>query len=179
VRQIGIVEDNRRHKEGIMAEHDDLGAAERSSDEIRDDIAAQRESISQTVGLLGERIHETLDWKAYVARYPYVAVGVAVGAGLILSGLFKRKASPTERIVDALIDKAEELGDDLRRSARRLIIKHAAPGLFRGTLYGLAGRALMQYLHNRAIHAEGNGANLSSETEWRDPRRTTSMPTMS
>jgi ElaB/YqjD/DUF883 family membrane-anchored ribosome-binding protein len=169
-------------KEGIMAEYDELRPAdrtERSSDKIRDDIAARRESISQTVDLLGERIHDTLDWKGYVARYPYVAIGVAAGAGLILSGLFKRKATPTERIVNALVDKIDELGDDLRTSARRLIIKHAAPDLFRGTLYGIAGRALMQYLHNRTAPVEGNGANLSAETEWRDPHRTTSTPTMS
>ncbi len=165
-----------------MAEYDELRPADRSgrsSEKIRDDIAARRESISQTVDLLGEKIHDTLDWKGYVARYPYVAMGVAVGAGLVLSGLFKRKATPTERLVDALVDKIDELGDDLRSSARRLIIKHAAPGLFRGTLYGLAGKVLMQYLHNRTTHMEGNGANLSAGAEWMDPRHSTSTPTMS
>jgi hypothetical protein len=162
-----------------MAEQDELrpmNGSERSSAEIRDDIAARRESISLTVGRLGEKIHEALDWKGYVARYPYAAVGVAVGTGLILSGLFKRKATPTERLVNALIDKAEQLGDDLRLAAGRLILKNAAPGLFRGSLYGLAGKALMQYLQNRAAPAEGNGANPSAEAPWRDSRSTTSTP---
>ena len=156
-----------------------VGGSERSSAEIRDDIATRRESISQAVGRLQEKIHETLDWKGHVARHPYVAVSVAVGTGLILSGLFKRKASPTERIVDALIDKAEELGDDLCRAARKLIIRTAAPSLFRGALYGLAGKALMHYLQNRAAHAEGNGASPTAETEWKGLQRTTSTPAMS
>ncbi len=144
------------------------GGSERSSAEILDDIAARRESISETVGQLGERIHETLDWKGQVARHPYISVGIAVGTGLIISGFFKRKPSPTERLVDALVDRVEELGEDMLRSARRMIIKSAAPGLFRAALYGMAGRALMQYLHNRNTHVEGNGANPSPRAEWKD-----------
>lgn len=146
-----------------MAENEMGG---RSSADIRNDIAARRDSISQTVGRLGERIHETLDWKGYVGRYPYAAIGVALGAGLIVGSLLKRRATPTERIMNALVDKAGELGDDLRGSAQKLIMRTAAPGLFRGAIYGIAGRALMQYLEHRAAHAEGNGASRSAEPEW-------------
>ena len=80
--------------------------------------------------------------------------------------------------MDAVSDRAEQLGEDLRKSATKLIMKSAAPGLVRGTLYGLAGKALMQYLQNRVVAtAEGNGANLSPETDWRDRHRTpTSTP---
>jgi ElaB/YqjD/DUF883 family membrane-anchored ribosome-binding protein len=169
-------------KEETMAEQADLrpeSGSERSSAEIRDDIAARRESITQTVGRLEEKFHETMDWKAYVARHPYLSVGVALGTGLILSGIFKRRTSPTERIVDALIDKAEQLGDDLLDSARRMIVKTVTPGLFRGALYGIAGRALIQYLQDRAAHVEGDGANLSGRADWREPQRTTSSPNVS
>ena len=161
-----------------MAERNDSKSAnglERSSNEIRNDIAARRESISQTVGQIGEKIHETLDWKGYVARYPYAAIGLAVGTGFLLSGLLRRRPSPTQRIVDALVEKAEELGDDLRDSARRMIIKTAAPSLFRGAIYGIAGKALMLYLQNRAAHVEGNGGNFSHE-DLRDIRRNPSTP---
>lgn len=150
--------------------------SERSSDEIRNDIAARRESITQTVGQLGNRIHQSLDWKGYVARYPYAAVGLAVGAGLIVGGMLRRKSSPSERIVDALVEKAEELGDNLRDSARKLFIRTAAPNLFKGTIYGIAGKALMQYLQNRASHVESNGGNLSHDDQWREIRRTTLTP---
>jgi hypothetical protein len=160
-----------------MADHSDLkhGGIDRSTDEIREDIAAKRDSISQTVGRLGDKIQETLDWKVYVRRYPYMAVGAAVGTGLLLAAtLPRRKATPMERILDVLVDKAEELGDDLLKSARRLAVRTVAPGLFRGTIYGLAGKAFMQYLQNRVILAEGNGANLTSEMEWKRSQQSTS-----
>ena len=143
------------------------GGGERSSDEIRNDIAARRESITHTVGQIGDKIHQAMDWKGYVERYPYAAIGLAVGTGLVIGGLLRRKRSPTERIVDALVDKAEELGDNLRDSARKLIFKTAAPSLFRGTVYGIAGKVLMQYLQNRAAHAAGNGGSPSQPDEWR------------
>jgi hypothetical protein len=155
------------------------GGSERSATAIRNDIAARRESITQTVDQLGERIHEVLDWKGYVRRYPVACIGLALGTGFLVSGLFKKRASPMERLVDALSDKAEQFGEDLRKSATKLIMKTAAPGLFRGTLYGIAGKALMQYLHNRVANAEGNGANLSSEAHWRDMHRNTPTSTPS
>jgi len=151
------------------------GGVDRSLEEIRGDIAAKRDSISQTVGSLGERIQGAMDWRAYVRRYPYRAVGAAVGTGFLLAAtLAGRKATPMDRIMDVLVDKAEELGDDLRKSAHRLLLRTVAPGLFRGTIYGLAGKALMQYLQNKVTLAEGNGANLSSEMEWKRSQQPTS-----
>jgi len=41
-------------------------AEERSAHENRQDIAAKRETISETVDKLGERIHQTLDWREYI-----------------------------------------------------------------------------------------------------------------
>ncbi len=79
-----------------------------------------------------------------------------------------------ERIMDVLVGKAEELGEDVRKSISRVLIKTAAPGLFRGTLYGLAGKALMQYLQNRVAVAEGNGSNVSPEMDWKRPTSTPS-----
>lgn len=153
----------------------EMGGFVRSANEIRDDIAARRESITQTVGQLEKRIHQTLDLRGYVARHPYKAVGLAVGTGLIIGGMLKRKSSPTERIADAIVDMAEELSDSLRGSVRKLIMRTAAPSLFRGTISGIAGRALIQYLQNRAMHA-GNGANPVHEEQWRNTRSTTSTP---
>lgn len=161
-----------------MAEKNDskvTGNFERSAEEIRHDIAAKRESITQTVGRLGNKIQDTFDWRGYVQRYPYQTLGVAVGAGLVLGMLFKRRTSPSQRIIDALVEKAEEIGDDLRDSARKVFLRTAAPGLFKGTIYGFAGKALMQYLQSRAAHAEANGGHLHPE-DWREIRRTTPMP---
>lgn len=146
------------------------GGPERSADEIRTDIAARRESISRTVDRIGEKFHETLDWRGYVTRNPYASIGIAVGAGIIVGSLLRRRTTPSERIVDAIADKVGELGEDLRESARKVFLRTAAPGLFKGTVYGIAGKALMQYLQSRAAHAEGNGGNLSPDAAWKEMR---------
>ena len=67
----------------------------RSAQEIREDIAAKREAITETVDRLGERIHQSLDWHSYVAEHPYVAIGAAAGLGMLVSGIFKRAAKST------------------------------------------------------------------------------------
>jgi ElaB/YqjD/DUF883 family membrane-anchored ribosome-binding protein len=152
----------------------------RNSDEIQADIEARREYISQTVDQLGEKFHETMNWRAYVARHPYLSIGVAMGTGLILSGMFRRKPSPGERIVGTLVETIEDLGDDVRNSVRKMIVRTAAPSLFRGVLYGLAGKMLMQYVQNRSVHAHGNGGHPSHEPGWKDSRNPASMsPNMS
>jgi ElaB/YqjD/DUF883 family membrane-anchored ribosome-binding protein len=90
---------------------------ERSAEAIRQDIAAKRETISETVDKLGERIQETLDWREYVAEYPLLALGLAAGAGFVVAGLFKHKPTPRERILDAVAEITEDLGDRFREVA--------------------------------------------------------------
>jgi ElaB/YqjD/DUF883 family membrane-anchored ribosome-binding protein len=106
-----------------MAETANLGqqraeekAPARSAADIRQDIAAKRDSISGTVDKLGERIHQTLDWKEYVGEYPLVALGLAAGAGFLVAGLLKRKPSPRERILDALAEITEDFTDQARNA---------------------------------------------------------------
>lgn len=103
---------------------------ERSAEEIRLDIAARRESISETVDRLGDRIHETLDWREYVAEYPYVALGLAAGLGFLVAGIFKIKHEPTprERIYDALAEITEDVTDRVRGSIQDVVPKKGGPG---------------------------------------------------
>ena len=84
---------------------------DRSAVAIRQDIAAKRESISETVDRLGDRIHETFDWHEYVAEYPAVALGLAAGVGFVVAGIFKRNPTPQERILDAVADLTEDMTD--------------------------------------------------------------------
>jgi hypothetical protein len=103
---------------------------ERSAEEIRQDIAARRESISETVDRLGDRIHETLDWREYVVEYPYIALGLAAGVGFLVAGIFKFKREPTprERIIDALAEITEDLTDRVRSSIEDVVPKKGGPG---------------------------------------------------
>jgi len=103
---------------------------ERSAEEIRQDIAARRESISETVDRLGDRIHETLDWREYVVEYPYIALGLAAGLGFLVAGIFKFKREPTprERIYDALAEITEDVTDRVRGSIQDVVPKKGGPG---------------------------------------------------
>lgn len=103
---------------------------ERSAEEIRQDIAARRESISETVDRLGDRIHETLDWREYVVEYPYIALGLAAGVGFLVAGIFKIKRDPTprERIMDAFAEITEDLTDRVRGSLEDVVPKKGGPG---------------------------------------------------
>ena len=119
-----------------MAERNDVATrlrasgdpAERSAEEIRSDIAAKRETITETVDRLGEKIHETLDWREYISQYPYVAIGLAAGLGLLVSGIFKRRPSPSERIIDALAESVEDITDRFRDNIGDVIPKKTGPG---------------------------------------------------
>ncbi|HXU39287.1 MAG TPA: hypothetical protein VN937_23230 [Blastocatellia bacterium] len=84
---------------------------DRSAFAIRQDIAAKRESISETVDKLGDRLQQTFDWHEYVAAYPVVALGLAAGAGFLIAGAFKRKPTPQERIHEAVAELTEDLAD--------------------------------------------------------------------
>ncbi|HZA29298.1 MAG TPA: DUF883 C-terminal domain-containing protein [Gammaproteobacteria bacterium] len=107
-----------------MVERTDLDARmsvedatpERSAEEIRQDIADKRESLSKTVDRLGERIHQTLDWREYIGDHPYAALGIAVGVGFLIWGVFRPRPTSGERIMDALAESAEDLADRFRET---------------------------------------------------------------
>jgi ElaB/YqjD/DUF883 family membrane-anchored ribosome-binding protein len=102
---------------------------ERSAEEIRQDIAARRESITETVDRLSDRFQQSLDWRTHVSNYPLVAVGVAVGAGLLLSGLFRPRPSPRDRIIDAIAESVEDVTDRFRGQLGHLDLPVKKPGL--------------------------------------------------
>jgi hypothetical protein len=102
-----------------MAERDNVSIlanktnfeTERSAEEIRQDIAAKRESITETVERLNDKVQSTLDWRTYAGDYPFVALGLALGLGYAASRIFARKPSPRERIMEAIADSVEDFKD--------------------------------------------------------------------
>ncbi|MCI0423127.1 MAG: DUF3618 domain-containing protein [Acidobacteria bacterium] len=86
----------------------------RSAEEIRKDIAARRDSITETVDKLSDRIHRKFDWRTYINDYPLVVLGVAAGLGFLLYRTFKHRPTPGERIKDALADSVEEIAGQFR-----------------------------------------------------------------
>jgi ElaB/YqjD/DUF883 family membrane-anchored ribosome-binding protein len=100
----------------------------RSAEAIRQDIAAKRDTISETVDKLGDRIHESLDWREYIADYPAVAIGVAAGIGFLISGIFKHRPTPQERIMDAVAELTEDLTDRVSSVAGTVVKKKLVSG---------------------------------------------------
>ncbi|SMP73574.1 hypothetical protein [Desulfonatronum lacustre] len=124
---------------------------ERSSEEIRRNIAREKENISQTVEQIGERIKEKMDWREYVNDAPYLSLGVAAGIGYLASSVFTKRASPLEQIMGPLVEEACESFGGLRPEAAR-------PGLIKLTLIGIVARAAAGWLNDATMTEEASDA---------------------
>jgi ElaB/YqjD/DUF883 family membrane-anchored ribosome-binding protein len=128
--------------------------AERSAEEIRHDIAARRESITDTVDRLSDRFQQTLDWKAYVSDHPMAALGVAAGLGFLAARIFKPRPSASNRIKDALAYGIEDLADRFRHQLKNVAPYRSASGLggtVKAAVAGLITKAATDYLQNRFV----------------------------
>jgi len=114
---------------------------ERSSEDIRQDIAKGKEDISHKVDQIGERIKESLDWREYVKDSPYWAIGAAAGLGYLASRVFKRRTTPMDRIMGAVAGEVHDALDGLIAGA-------AGPGLMKVTLLGIATKAAAGWIKN-------------------------------
>ena len=139
-----------------MAERDNLthtkeADVERSTENIRQDIAKGEEEISQTVEQIGERIKEKLDWRGYVKDSPYWALGAAAGLGYLASRAFiPPRTTPMERVMDSIAEK-------VRDSLGGVLAGAAGPGLIKVTLLGIATKAAVGWLKNAASTAVESG----------------------
>ena len=145
-----------------MAERTNLAIQQRSQDDvpdrstvaIRNDIAAKRESISETVDKLGDRIQETLDWREYIAEYPAVALGLAAGAGFLISGIFKRRPTPRDRIMDAVAELTEDMTDRVGGVMAGVIQKNlVSRRTVKAAAVAMLGRALMDVAKKQISNA--------------------------
>jgi len=121
---------------------------ERSSEDIRQNIAKEKENISQKVDQIGERIKEKLDWREYVKESPCWALGVAVGLGYIGSRVLITRTTPMERLMDSI-------AGEVRGSLGGLT---PGPGLIKLTLLGIATKAAANWIKNAASTEVVDGA---------------------
>lgn len=117
------------------------GGVERSTEEIRQDIAKKEENISQAVEQIGERIKEKLDWRGYVKDSPYWALGAAAGLGYLASEMFITRTTPMERIMGSIAKEVRDTLGDLRAGA-------AGPGLIKVALLSIATKAAVSWIKN-------------------------------
>jgi hypothetical protein len=134
-----------------------------SSEDIRQDIAREKENVSQTVEQIGERIKEKMDWRGYVKDSPYWAMGAAAGLGYLASGRFKKRTTPMERMMGS-IDKK------VRDSLVGLLVGAAGPGLIKVTLLGIATKAAAGWIKSAGSTGEASsGAGPRPQTERGSP----------
>jgi ElaB/YqjD/DUF883 family membrane-anchored ribosome-binding protein len=119
---------------------------ERSTEEIRRDIAKKEENLSRTVEQIGERIQEKLDWRGYVKDSPYWTLGAAAGLGILASGMFRTRTTGMERIMNSVAGEVRGSLDGLRAIT-------AGPGLIKVTLLGLATKAAAGWLKHATSKA--------------------------
>lgn len=133
---------------------DFISGVERSAEEIRQDIAARRESITDTVDRMSDRFQQTLDWKAYVSDHPLAALGVAAGLGFLAARMFKPRPSAGKRIKDALAHGFEDLAGRFHHQLENVAPRESGLGLSRtmkAALAGLITKAATGYLQNKLV----------------------------
>lgn len=115
---------------------------ERSSTDIRRDIAARRENLSRTVGQLGDRFEEKLDWRGYVKRSPFWALSAAVGLGYLAVRLLRpaTRATPSSG------------------TSAHVQAGPANPGLLQATLMGIAAQTAANWLRHATSPAAAPAA---------------------
>ena len=133
---------------------------DRSAQEIRRDIAATRESISATVERLNDHVETALDWRTYVADYPFVALGAAAGLGFLVSRVFSNPPTATDRIIDAMKDGLDLLparrggvGAAVKAAATAMVTKAIADYTIE-KLGGQASGTLSRSRRNQELSAE-------------------------
>lgn len=118
-------------------------------EDLRQDIDAQKDAIAGTLSQLDRKMKRATDWRTPVADHPYLAVGVALGAGALLSGMFRRKPTPRERIIDALAESVEDITDQVRDRFVSKLSRGLASGAVRASAIALAARMAAGYLGNK------------------------------
>jgi ElaB/YqjD/DUF883 family membrane-anchored ribosome-binding protein len=129
----------------------DERAPDRDAQSIRDDIAAKRDTITETVDRLSEQIQDRLDWRTHVADRPLAAVGIAALGGFLVAGLIAgRRRSSADRLLDAVADTVEDVTSTFRdrmhqslasgRDTGRTIAVAAASVLSRAAIESIARR---------------------------------------
>jgi hypothetical protein len=93
---------------GLSAAHEDLNTSD-----VRRNREARRAPTVRSADPV-DPVQETAGWREQVGEHPFLAVGTAFVVGGLLSGLFRHKPTPRERMLDALADSFEAITHGVR-----------------------------------------------------------------
>jgi hypothetical protein len=129
---------------------------ERTTQDIRRDIAKEIENITRTIEQIGESINKKLDWREYLNDYPYWALGAAAGLGYLTSGMFLSGRTPRERAIGASTDENHNsFGGHLAGTSGFSLIK--------ATLLGIATKAAVSWITNASSTVAANSGERSRQ----------------
>jgi len=134
----------------------------RSSEDIRRAIIKGEENISQTVGQISEIIEEKLDWREYVKKSPYLAIGTAAGLGYLASKMFITRTTPLERIMGSI-------AEEVRGSLGAVLSGTTRPGLVRATVQHIATKAAAGWVKNIISTAANSGDGTQPQQDVIQP----------
>jgi hypothetical protein len=124
---------------------------ERSTRDIRRDIAQEVANITQTIEQIGNRINRKLDWREYLNDYPYWALGAAAGLGYLASGIFRTGGTIGK-------GESESNNETDHNSLGDLFAETVGSELVKATLLGIATKAAAGWLLHAASPATANGS---------------------
>src|SRR5262249_32285833 len=147
-------------------ERETAGDFSRSTEVLRQDIAAKRAAITDTVDRLGDKVEQTFDWRTYISEYPLVALGLAAGLGAVASAVFKPRPSPGQRVLEALADGVEDATRQFRNNFSELTRKKKGVGdTVKAAAAAMVTKALSDYLKNRLGGFENNAETAPPNRE--------------
>lgn len=126
---------------------------ERSTKDLRQEIEAKKEDIAETVSRLDQHVRRAVDWRAQAGDHPYLALSLAVGVGCLLSGVFRSKPSPRERIMEALAESVEDMADQARNHIGPRFRRPSAGGALKAAAAALVTKAATAYLRDKLSRA--------------------------
>jgi outer membrane murein-binding lipoprotein Lpp len=125
----------------------------RNPAQLRNDIEASREAITDTIKRLDEHVHRAVDWRAQVRDHPLVAVGAAAVGGMLLAGMFRRKPSPRDRIVDAIAESVEDITDKVRHRLGSQLTRTVTGSLLKAAVTTVVAKKATEYVLQMTANA--------------------------
>jgi hypothetical protein len=126
-----------------------LEIVERSQEDLRQEIKDKKVAIASTLNRLDQRVHRATDWRAQVGDHPYLALGLAVSAGCLFSGIIRNKPNPQERIMEAIAEGVEGIADQVRDRIDSHFQWPARGGVMKATVAAWATKVATIYLSNK------------------------------
>jgi ElaB/YqjD/DUF883 family membrane-anchored ribosome-binding protein len=127
-------------------------SAERSPEDLRQEIEAKKEAIAETINRLDQHVQRAVDWRAQVGDHPYLALGLAVGVGCLFAGIFKSKPSPRERMMEALAEGVEDIADQVCNRLASEFRRPPTGSALKAAAAALVTKAATAYLRNKLSH---------------------------